>query len=414
MKVKYVHPADQVVDSMTRLYNRNMTTITGGNISVRDENGDTWISPTRLDKGHLKTGDICVLRKNGELEGQYKPSIEYRFHLGLLDYNPNINAVIHAHCPDATAFCALDRYPNLKLWHDARALFKEEELGRVPYSKPGSDELRDAVVEQGKQGKTVIFMDNHGILVGGKDIYDAWAKIEIIEKLATIDLVSARIGAVKEIKGDAVEYDDPIEVRPADEAECTVAESIARKELAHYAARAYGKHIVSTISGSFSIRVGENAFVITADNADLLEVEPRDIVLVKDGVAYGGKPNKTWKIHEGIYAKDPGINSIYTITPLYGMAWAASQEKMDLSIYMGLVAYSGMKTLPYEASVQDVVDAVTLENSVALVSNRFYVVATRNAQRSFNESESLEDFAMVEARAGVQKWLGLKIHTEGE
>ena len=87
---------------------------------------------------------------------------------------------------------------------------------------------------------------------------------------------------------------------------------------------------------------------------------------------------------------------------------------MDLSIYMGLVAYSGMKTLPYDATVKDVVDAVTLENSVALVSNRFYVVATRNAQRSFNESESLEDFAMVEARAGVQKWLGLKIHTEGE
>ena len=54
MKVNYVHPADQIVDAMTRLYSRNMTTITGGNISVRDENGDTWISPTRLDKAYLK------------------------------------------------------------------------------------------------------------------------------------------------------------------------------------------------------------------------------------------------------------------------------------------------------------------------------------------------------------------------
>jgi len=412
MKVKYVHPADQVVDSMTRLYSRNMTTITGGNISVRDENGDTWISPTRLDKGYLKHEDICVLRANGELEGRFKPSIEYRFHLGLLDYIPGCTAVIHAHCPDATAFCALDRYPNLNLWHACKEAFKPEDLGRVDFFTPGSDELKDAIVEQGKQGKSVIFMNNHGILVGGKDIYDAWAKIEMIEKLATIDLISHRLGPVKEIEGDLVSYARPIEVKPA--TFCTVKESIIRKQVAHYAWRAYNKGIMSTISGSYSAKVDDNSFIITPAGCDFKETTPEELVLIRDGVAYGGQPNEDWKIHEQIYKNNPGYTACYIVTPLYGMAYACNETKMDLSIYMGLRGYAGMKRLPYNSTLEEVVAAISPERSVAMVYNRFYIVATRDPQRSFNEMESLEDFAMVEARAGVQNWKGLEIHTEGE
>lgn len=412
MKVKYVHPADQIVDAMTRLYSRNMTTITGGNISVRDENGDTWISPTRLDKAYLKHEDICVLRKNGELEGRYKPSIEYRFHLGLLDYIPGCTAVIHAHCPNATAFCALDRFPNLDLWHACKAIFKPEQLGRVDFFVPGSDELKDAIVEQGKQGKTVIFMNNHGILVGGNDIYDAWTKIELIEKLSTIDLITHRLNNVREINGDLVDYSYPIEVKES--TDWTVSESIARKQVAHYAWRAYNKGIMSTVSGSFSVRVDEHSFVITPDNCDFKEVTPEELVLVRNGVAYGGTPNRDWKIHEGVYNNNPCYNSCYFATPLYGMVYACNKEIMDLSIYMGLRGYSNMRRLPYNSTLEEVVNSISEERSMSLIYNRGYLIAGKDAQKAFNQLESLEDFAMVEARAGFQNWKGLQILTEGE
>src|SRR5580704_2075540 len=48
------HPRDQIVSIMERIYSHEMTTTSGGNISARDENGDVWITPARMDKGSLR------------------------------------------------------------------------------------------------------------------------------------------------------------------------------------------------------------------------------------------------------------------------------------------------------------------------------------------------------------------------
>src|SRR4029077_4994196 len=44
-----LHPRDQIVAIMERIYDHEMTTTSGGNISVRDENGDVWITPARVE-----------------------------------------------------------------------------------------------------------------------------------------------------------------------------------------------------------------------------------------------------------------------------------------------------------------------------------------------------------------------------
>ena len=49
-----MHPADQLVTLMQRIYQYGMTTTSGGNLSILDENGDIWITPTGIDKGSLQ------------------------------------------------------------------------------------------------------------------------------------------------------------------------------------------------------------------------------------------------------------------------------------------------------------------------------------------------------------------------
>ena len=44
MRFDLLHPADQLVMIMQRIYRYGMTTTSGGNLSIRDENGDVWIS----------------------------------------------------------------------------------------------------------------------------------------------------------------------------------------------------------------------------------------------------------------------------------------------------------------------------------------------------------------------------------
>ncbi len=58
---KNMHPAAQIVSIMERIYKFEMTTISGGNLSLIDEKGDMWITPSGVDKGNLTVQDIMCL-----------------------------------------------------------------------------------------------------------------------------------------------------------------------------------------------------------------------------------------------------------------------------------------------------------------------------------------------------------------
>jgi len=52
--ISFTHPRDEILETMERIYDYRMTTTSGGNLSIRDENGDVWITPARVDKGSLR------------------------------------------------------------------------------------------------------------------------------------------------------------------------------------------------------------------------------------------------------------------------------------------------------------------------------------------------------------------------
>ncbi len=79
-----VHPRDEIVRTMERIYRYRMTTTSGGNLSVRDEDGDVWITPARVDKGSLRREDVVRVRADGGVEGLHRPSSEHPFHQGDL------------------------------------------------------------------------------------------------------------------------------------------------------------------------------------------------------------------------------------------------------------------------------------------------------------------------------------------
>ena len=61
MEFDLLHPRQQLVQIMNRIYRYRLTTTSGGNLSILDENGDLWITPSAVDKGNLMQRDImCV------------------------------------------------------------------------------------------------------------------------------------------------------------------------------------------------------------------------------------------------------------------------------------------------------------------------------------------------------------------
>src|ERR1022692_828791 len=76
----HLHPRDEILEAMERIYRYRMTTTSGGNLSIREENGDVWITPARVDKGGLRREDLVCIRANGQIEGTQTPSSELPIH----------------------------------------------------------------------------------------------------------------------------------------------------------------------------------------------------------------------------------------------------------------------------------------------------------------------------------------------
>jgi L-fuculose-phosphate aldolase len=92
----FMHPRDEILATLERIYAYRMTTTSGGNLSIREDNGDLWITPTRVDKGGLRREDIVCVRKDGRVEGLHPPSSELPLHLAIYNARSDIRAIVHA------------------------------------------------------------------------------------------------------------------------------------------------------------------------------------------------------------------------------------------------------------------------------------------------------------------------------
>src|SRR5437763_51523 len=93
----YMHPRDEILEAIARIYRYRMTTTSGGNLSIREANGDVWITPARVDKGALRREDIVLVRADGRMEGTRKPSSELPIHQEIRRRRPALGGIVHAH-----------------------------------------------------------------------------------------------------------------------------------------------------------------------------------------------------------------------------------------------------------------------------------------------------------------------------
>jgi len=78
------HPRDEIAATLARIYRYRMTTTSGGNLSIRDAQGNLWITPAKIDKGSLRPEDMACISPDGRSVGPHPPSSESPFHLASL------------------------------------------------------------------------------------------------------------------------------------------------------------------------------------------------------------------------------------------------------------------------------------------------------------------------------------------
>ncbi len=120
MRFHLLHPRDQLVAIMNRIYNNGMTTLSGGNLSILDANGDIWITPAGVDKGKLTPQDIVCVHADGTVDGLHRPSSELPFHRAIYRCRPDLRAIVHAHAPALVSF-SIVRQDSECIYHSAGA-----------------------------------------------------------------------------------------------------------------------------------------------------------------------------------------------------------------------------------------------------------------------------------------------------
>jgi L-fuculose-phosphate aldolase len=191
-----------IVEVGRRMYARGYTASNYGNISVRLDGQRLLMTPKSVCKGFMDPAMMCITDLDGQkLAGERDPSSEMQMHLEVYRQRPDVNAVVHAHPPVATAFAVagipLDR-----------AVLAEvvTTLGSVPiaeYATPSTRELPEAVRKFVKAHDGML-LANHGALTLGGDLFSAYYKMETIEHFANISFVARMLGGERLLSRDEV------------------------------------------------------------------------------------------------------------------------------------------------------------------------------------------------------------------
>jgi len=183
---------ERMCDIGRRLWQRDYTDGNGGNITIRVGDNLALCTPTLICKGFMTPDDMCLVDLDGkQLAGARKRTSEAMTHFGIMKRQPAAKSCVHAHPPHATAFAIANVEIPYCLIPEAEVFLGK--IGVAKYQTPGTPANADEVGEVGKIHQAVL-MQNHGVIVWGKDVEDAYWKMENIDSYCRTIWIAAGLG----------------------------------------------------------------------------------------------------------------------------------------------------------------------------------------------------------------------------
>lgn len=404
MRFESRHPAEQIARVMRRIYKYGMTTPSGGNLSVRDGDEGLWVTPSGLDKGLLRRGDIIHINPDDTYAGDRKPSVEYPFHKRIYQEREDVHAVIHAHSAALTAFALAHEIPSTLLYDVPRICGR---VASTPYHNPGTQALSAGIKDRFHEGYSAVLMENHGCVVGARDLLSAFMAFETLEFTARVELNARKVGMpltmtyIQPVSSDAKPpmQDTQHADEPLDEEEWR-----QRRELCKIARRAYRRRLFLGAMGIASVRASGSSFLITPNDTDRAQLKPEDIIRVATDRDCVGDALDPINIHQAMYRTHPHVNAILTAAPDAAMAFAVTDAPFDLAmIPEGHLILGDVRRFTFESVCHDVESvARAFDGSyVALIGNAFAITTGDTLLLAYDKLEVLNHCArvMIDARA---------------
>jgi L-fuculose-phosphate aldolase len=161
-----------------------------GNVSARVAGG-FLVTPTGVPYDDLNLPDLVFMRRDGQREGTYTPSSEWRLHRDIYERRAEAGAVVHTHSPFATTLACLRR--PIPSFHYEVAFAGGPDIRCADYATFGTQELSDHAL-RALEGRRACLLANHGVVAIGSDLDDAFAMAEKVEALARLYWQALQVG----------------------------------------------------------------------------------------------------------------------------------------------------------------------------------------------------------------------------
>jgi L-fuculose-phosphate aldolase len=392
MNVQALQPRDQLVAIMNRIYQGGMTTLSGGNLSIKDGDGDIWITPAGMDKGRLTARDMVCVRADGRVIGPRRPSSEYPFHQAIYQARPDLNAIAHAHPPALVAFSIARIIPDTGILPRIERICGP--VNYAPYALTGSEALGRSIAATFATGYNVVMLENHGLVTADETLFAAFARLEALDFCARTLIGAQTVGGNNLLKANGHGRPNVLSIQPAELG--LSSQGYLRRELriklADIARRAYERQLMLSTVGDISARFNDSSFLITPAGQDRRYLAAEDFVLVTTGGRHenGKMPGETAGLHQAIYTRHADIHAVIFAQPPDATAFAVTDIPFDTRTIPE--SYIMLRDIPRLSSTAfEYVSAVNFNQSpVVLIENDGVLVTGKDLVQALDRLEVAE------------------------
>lgn len=174
-----------------------------GNITLRVADNRFLATPTATHKRLVADNNLIEVDRTGRrLAGTARRFSELNLHMAVYEGRDDVNAVVHAHPPHATAIACSAHNPIERPFMPEAVVSIGASIPKVPFAPPG-DQAKSALASVVEYVDAAM-LQNHGVIAWGADLEQAYLRLELVEHLARIALLAVPMGGVRPLADEVV------------------------------------------------------------------------------------------------------------------------------------------------------------------------------------------------------------------
>lgn len=154
-----------------------------------------YLAPFGRHWSEIRAGEFCEVDFDGRLIRGTGPLEDTAFfiHLPVHRLAPHARCVLHTHMTHATALTMLAN-PRLEMAVQSALMFYEDIAYDLPYNGLAFDQSEGERMARALGSKSVLMMQNHGVLVVGESVPQAFERLYFLERAAQAQILALSTG----------------------------------------------------------------------------------------------------------------------------------------------------------------------------------------------------------------------------